>query len=266
MHELTAEKNDDALSLAAVGVAAYLVANVVHECLGHGLTSLAVGARISVLTSVFFHSTPGSRMTDAGGPTANLLAGLLLWAWLRRRPTPPAAQAFVRFALLLITVFNLTWAAGCFCQTGVSGHGDWSFVIAGLTPAGLWRSGAGLAGFALYWLALRTLGRGLDTFVGPAEAHRGRRLFRLIAWPYLGAGAAACVAAALDRTGGAAALKGAALESLALNAPLLLVPWFTRGAAAGAPGEPILRYTAGLALIAGVFVTYALTLGHGLRF
>ncbi len=266
MPQSSTENLDEPVSLAATGVAAYMVANIVHEVFGHSLVCVATGARITVLTSVFFHSVPGSRMTDAGGPMANLLFGLLLWGWMRRGEPARQGPPFTRFVLLMITVFNLAWVAGCFCQTGVSGHGDWGFVIERLHPAAFWRGSALITGVGLYWLALRTAVRGLNLFVAADEPDRGRRIFRLVAWPYFAAGMAACLAATLDQAGMVAAVRGAAMETLALNMPLLLVPLFMRRRPAFSQRDVIDRSGAGLAVIAFAFILFALSLGRGMRF
>jgi hypothetical protein len=264
----SAENFDDLLALGAIGVASYMVANVVHEVFGHTLVCLASGARVTVLTSVIFRSEPGSALMAAGGPTANLLFGLGLWFWVVRRDSMLRRPPFARFALLLFCVFNLCWVAGCFCQTGVSGHGDWSFVLEDfqLHPAALWRGLTFAVGVALYWLAIRIMARGLQGFVATDESGRGRRIFRLVAWPYLAAAVGAGLAASLDPTGRIAAVRGAELESVAMNLPLFFVLRAMRRRWDFAQPEVIGRRTGAIAAVAIIFIFYSITLGHGLHF
>src|SRR5215470_6235351 len=48
------QTGDDGATLAALGIAAYLIADVLHEVVGHGTACLMSGARITLLTSVYF--------------------------------------------------------------------------------------------------------------------------------------------------------------------------------------------------------------------
>lgn len=68
-------RRHDLLTLAPIGVAAHIAADVVHKVLGHGVVCLLSGGRITVLTSVFFRSEPFSRLVAAAGPCANIIAG-----------------------------------------------------------------------------------------------------------------------------------------------------------------------------------------------
>src|ERR1041385_633854 len=100
---------DDPATLGAIGVAAYIFADLVHECLGHAVICLVTGGQVTLLTSVFFRSQPWSRMTDVAGPSANLVVGSLLRMALRY---DKKWSAQTRFFLSLAVAFNLFWGTG----------------------------------------------------------------------------------------------------------------------------------------------------------
>jgi uncharacterized membrane protein HdeD (DUF308 family) len=94
---------DDALTLSALGIVAFVVADVTHEGLGHGLATLWVGAKPVMLTTCYFSSSGSlSRWIPAAVGLLSVLALHLL-----RRP-----GAHVRYFLTLVVAFNLLFAAG----------------------------------------------------------------------------------------------------------------------------------------------------------
>jgi hypothetical protein len=64
---------DDAATLGAIGVAAYLLADVAHEAIGHGLACLAHPGHITLLTSVYFRCSIRSQLVAVAGPAVNLV-------------------------------------------------------------------------------------------------------------------------------------------------------------------------------------------------
>ena len=65
---------DDWATVGAIGVAAYMIADVAHEAIGDGIACLAHGARISLLTSVYFRCSSRSPFVTG----AFILFGVLL--------------------------------------------------------------------------------------------------------------------------------------------------------------------------------------------
>jgi len=59
--------NDDALTVCAISLLSAMLANVVHEGLGHGAVALMTGAQSGVLTTVAWSSAFDSRLVAAGG-------------------------------------------------------------------------------------------------------------------------------------------------------------------------------------------------------
>ena len=101
--------NDNLLTVLAVGAVAALISAAGHEAAGHGLTCLAVGGRITLLTTTHFQCDGGGAVVDAAGPAMNLaLAGLgALGLGLSRRGAPA-----LRLFFLALCAFNIFWFAG----------------------------------------------------------------------------------------------------------------------------------------------------------
>src|SRR5262249_14732043 len=132
----------DLLTVAAIGLVAYALANLLHEGLGHGGACLLVGGRPVVLSSLHFDGdTEGltrgaNRLIAAGGTLVNLLVGGIALAALSRSRRLPA-QA--RYFFWLLAFVNLFHGTGYFLFSGVAGIGDWASVIAGWPMPCLWR-------------------------------------------------------------------------------------------------------------------------------
>jgi len=106
-----AQTNDDALTICAISLLARMLANVLHEGLGHAATALLTDANFGVLSTVAWSSDVDTRVVAAGGTLANLAAGAVFWIALR---SAKGASARLRFFLLTSLAFNL------FAGTGIS--------------------------------------------------------------------------------------------------------------------------------------------------
>jgi hypothetical protein len=189
--------NDDALTVCSISFLAEILANVLHEGLGHAATALLTGAQSGVLTTVAWSSDFESRLVEAGGTLANLAAALVFWIALRS-----AASASVRwrFFLLICLAFNLFAGTGYFFFSGVTNFGDWALVIAGLHPHWLWRSLLVVGGIASYYGAVFIVGTGLVRYVG-VPRNDLRRLRNLTFLPYFSAVLLLCAGGLLNPIG-----------------------------------------------------------------
>jgi hypothetical protein len=127
---------DDALTVAAIGIAAGCLATVAHEAIGHGGMCLAVGGRITMLSSVYFHCSSGGPLTDVAGPFGNMAAGGAAWLLLRHRH-PLGSHGWL--LILLLMAINWFWAAGYFVFSGVLDVGDWAFAARDILGRGVWQ-------------------------------------------------------------------------------------------------------------------------------
>jgi hypothetical protein len=237
----------DVPTLCALSVMAFVAACVSHEVLGHGLSCLAGGGKITLLTSVYFKCSVGSPFIDAAGPSMNLAVALGAAVALRRFPS----SASVRTTLGLVVAFSGFWGAGYFLFSGVTNTGDWAFVLNDLSLESpwLWRIAMGTIGVWLYGITLRCAASALP---------RGLPLVAA----YLAGGAVACASALLYTGPKLPAMIEAAQESLLASLGLVYV-------ALVRPRSPLSvlsfvpRSGRVQALGCGVFALFCLTQGRG---
>jgi len=160
----------DPATIIAISIIAFAIANLLHEGAGHGGACVLTGGHAKVLSSVHFECSQDSRLIAAGGTLVNFMGGFLCWLGLRFLKQ---ARAHLRYFLWLLMTINLLQAGGYFLFSGLGNFGDWAYVIHGLAPAWLWRTGLTLLGVASYalvvWLALLEL----RPFLCEADWRRG---------------------------------------------------------------------------------------------
>lgn len=200
---------DDRLTIIAIAIIAYVVADVFHEGVGHGGACLLVGGRALALSTVHFECSVDLRLVAAGGTIVNFILGFAAWLTAKHVYGPR-----LRYFLWLSMAVNLFEAGGYFLFSGIGNIGDWAVVIAGLEPAWLWRVGLTVLGAGTYvafvWLALSEL----CPFVGDALAERVPCARRLCLTPYLAGGILSCVAGLLNPVGMILVALSAAASSL----------------------------------------------------
>jgi hypothetical protein len=173
---------DDSFTVCAISVLAAMIADILHEAIGHAGLAMLLGAQAGVLSTVAWSSTFESRLVAAGGTLVNLASGAIFYLLLRRAKH---ASASMRYFLLLCMAFNLFDGTGYFFFSGVTNFGDWAQVIANSHPHWLWRTGLVVVGIAAYYGAVVLLG---TTFVRDLGiVANDPRLTRLSVLPYLSA-------------------------------------------------------------------------------
>jgi len=65
----------DVSTIVAIAIAAGVIADFIHEGLGHGGMCVATGGQPLALSTVHFECRPDSRLVAAGGTLANLIFG-----------------------------------------------------------------------------------------------------------------------------------------------------------------------------------------------
>jgi hypothetical protein len=189
--------NDDALTVCAISLLSAMIANILHEGLGHGALALMTGAQSGVLTTVAWSSAFDSKLVAAGGTLANLAAGIVFWVALC---SAKVASVQLRFFLLTSVAFNLFVGTGYFFFSGVTNFGDWAVVIADLHAHWLWRTLLVVTGMAAYYIALLVAGTGLVRYVGVPRTEP-RRLRKLTFIPYFSAASILCAGGLLNPIG-----------------------------------------------------------------
>jgi len=83
INSVPAPAKDDMTTVCGIRLLAAILANVLHEGLGHAATALLAGTKLGVLTTVAWSSDFDSRPVAAGRTVANLAAGMVYWIALR---------------------------------------------------------------------------------------------------------------------------------------------------------------------------------------
>jgi hypothetical protein len=263
------ESTDDALTLAALGVLALVLAVVSHEGLGHGLATLAVGAKPVILTSCYFGSAGiDSKWIPAAGGIANVAIGLLSLVILRSLPKPfSATSPHLRYFLILAIAFNLFFASGYPAYSGIALFGDWAAVISGLTPAWLYRALLVFASVLLYYLSLRLIAVELRPFLASDTPQAMSRLRRMTLIPFLAAIATAALAGAFNPSGWTTLLT-AGIPSAASAFGLTQMDHFVSRQVPTAPAVAgvITRSFSWIFAAGAVLILFVALLGPGIKF
>ncbi|WP_136968607.1 hypothetical protein [Polyangium sorediatum] len=206
-----------AITTLAMGVAAYFVATVGHEGLGHGGACVLVGGKALRMSSAWFDcdktglSEWGVRAVEAGGTVANLLIGALSLATMPRAPGRPGNRWYAHW---LFAAVNLFMGAGYLMTSPLANHGDWADFIVGLPRPLLVRMALTLAGAVISAAALRVLLRRLDPHLG-AELPARVSAARVLCWiPYGAVGGVLFSVAALRNAEGMQFALSSALATL----------------------------------------------------
>jgi hypothetical protein len=142
------------INLSAIGAGAFMLADTLHEVVGHGGACLLIGQKVTLITSVYFRSRPGSFVTDIGGPVANLVFGLLIFGILK---TTKNLSPLIRVFLMFGMADNFFWFAGTLLQSSFSKTGDWVYAIRELHIGTFERPALIIAAIAAYWISIRMI-------------------------------------------------------------------------------------------------------------
>jgi hypothetical protein len=207
---------DNLPTVVAIGLVAYVTADIAHHGLGHGLMCWLQGGQIELLTSVFVRCSRTALAIDLAGPIANLILGLI--ATLALRVTKRMSVSTELFYLLLAG-FNLMWFSIQLVFCVLTDSDDWTWLLHVFNNAPAIRYSLLAAGALVYVMAVRYLRTRMAHFSGPP----GRaRLLVVAAW--LSAGAIACATAVFDPNGPVTVWRKALPQSLLLSIGLLSLP------------------------------------------
>jgi hypothetical protein len=262
----------DLLTLSALALVAYALANLIHEGLGHGGACLLVGGRPLVLTSMQFEGdTEGlppraDRLVAAGGTVANLVAAALALPFLgRRRDLSPATWLFA----WIFGSVNLLQATGYPLFSGVGGIGDWAAVTRDWRPAWLWRLLLATVGGLSYFLSVRWAMKTLATRLEDTVSARVRTAYVYTLTPYLVGGALYVGAGLLNPAGLALVAISAVASSFGGTSGFAWGPQLLRDPdipSASGPVEALTRSWSWVALACVIGLVFIAVLGPGIHF
>jgi hypothetical protein len=213
---------DDLWTLAAFGVLAYMISNVLHEGLGHGGVAWLSGAHRITVTSTYMDAGIDTRWILAAGTLVNLVFGLLGLVVLR---SMRGAGIPMRLFVWTLTAFNLLLGTGYFLFSGIGGIGDWADWMKGLSPMWAWRVGCALLGLVSYGLSAWLLARELARIAGINRDRDNQARLRRMTWTiYFAGGLTACAAGVWNPMGWRLVLISAAASSFGGASALLWIP------------------------------------------
>jgi len=211
---MTTTNKDDTATVAAIGLLAYISADVAHHALGHGGACVALGGTINRLSSVVVDCSLRGSAIDLAGPFANLVIGLLALIPIRSAHNPA-----LRLFWILAAAFNLFWFEMQLAFSAATRIDDWAWFLQETHAGNGVRYGLIAAGVVAYTLTTRVIARRVAPFAEPTD--RARRLM-MTAW--LAAGGIAALTAWLDPNAGWVFLHRALPQSIILSIGLLFVP------------------------------------------
>jgi len=249
---MSADRSDDGLTTAAIGLLAYASADIAHHVFGHGGACLALGGRVVSLSSVFVDCTLRGTAIDLAGPFMNLALGVPALLVLR---LAPRAAAATRLFWILVAAFNLFWFAMQLVFSVVTRTDDWAWAMLDLHVGAPGRYAAIVLGIAFYLLTARLLAAPLAAYAKPRA-----RLTRIV---LIALGSALLLAGAtvvFDHHTPHALLRNAIPQAILLPVGLLFVP--ERAAALAPSGQAAakLSFSASWLIAAGLIAAASICL------
>jgi hypothetical protein len=263
----TAPLADDPLTIAGIAIIAYILANVLHEGVGHGGACLVAGGKVLVISTVHMECSEETRLVMAGGTLMNLAAGAFCFALGRiMARTSPRLKYFVWLAMT-VSLFS---AAGYFAFSGIGGFGDWAAFIQGLGPPWACRIGMTSFGATAYLLVARLSLLELRPLIGSDRENRYARAVRLSKMPYFAGGLLVCVAGSLNPQGMILVALSAAASTFGGTSGLLWMTNWLHGdrIPLGSAPEPLPIRRSWPWIVTGfvVALAFVMVLGPGVRF
>ena len=256
-----AANQDDRPTIVAISLLAYILQDILHEGLGHGVTAWLGGAHHLTISTVALSCDIDTRWISANGTLVNLVFAVFFWLLLLR---PQRYAPATRYFLVMAMAGNLFTGTGYFLFSGVFNFGDWAAVIRGWQPHWMWRLGLIVLGVVSYYASMLIVANALRGF---QTEDQGSRRIRGLCWtPYFSEGLLAFFAGLLNPAGLFYVIAAALPSTLGANAGLLSLPAVMRGWSLGKDGPvgPIDRSMAWIAVGAVASLLFVFVLGRGL--
>ncbi len=233
-----------------------MFADILHEVVGHAGTCLMQGHKIKLLTSVYFRSSPGSIITDIGGPVSNLFSALLIYFILNRAKN---LILLSRLLLLNLMSYNLFWFSGTVLQSSYNKTGDWSFAMTEINIGMFGNFILVVGGIAAYIFSIKLIKAQVINFTSYFPEFQ---LKQSIYYSYFAAAIAAIIAGLFFEANRGHAAFESLLEMIA-SLPILFI--IIGNKATHSIYETKSRYIFSIAVCL-LFIVFCLTLGQGISF
>jgi hypothetical protein len=234
----------DILTLIAIAICVYTLADIFHEGLGHGLAYILLGGKTVNISSTACDcvadglSRAALRVVSAAGPMMNFALSIVFWIVLR---TFRKLAGSVRYFIWLFMTVNGLLFAGYLAVPTLFGFGDWYDFIQGLSPEWLWRLSLIVIGIILYFGAAYVAVHEFEFMQSRVPSERRGRAWMLNLVPYLSGGIAFCISGLFNPVGPILILISAAAASFGGASGLIwMSPWSAGKAPdANTPQSPI---------------------------
>jgi hypothetical protein len=264
-------QSSNPLTIAAIAILVYIIANVIHEGVGHGATCAFAGGKVVAVTSVYcdcdYEHLPRDRqrMVQAGGTVANLLFGIAFAAALKLFPS--ASPAF-RYFLLLSTLVNLFQAGGYLMVSPFAGFGDWKVFLDGMQDKLAWKIALTGAGILISVGALYFGRNEIAPFCPADNPLRSQQAWLLTALPYVTGALVCCAVALLNPLDKSLVVTSAAAASLGGTCWLLWLGYLAAAhpAVSDLPPATIQFSPVAIGLALAALAAWTLMLGPGISF
>jgi hypothetical protein len=256
----------DWLTVICIAIVAYLLAAVVHEGLGHGITAALLGAHDLRLSGAVLHldsksiSPTASRIVAIAGPLVGLFVGLLLALY---HGNTRSKNAELRYCLWLTAYVCLFANAGYLMALSLFRFGDVHGLVQGLEGELAWRLALTALGtvlsLATVWFAARTL----DEFLG--RTGRRNRAAKLLVISYFAGSVPLILSTFLGKDGSYIAMVSAIPATLGGTILLFYVIPLVGEAKPSTDPVPLTPCKSVLWYVAGIIalLLYGLVLGPG---
>ena len=155
--------NIDLVTLIAISITAWSLANFLHEVIGHAGSAALLGIPVRAVSTTTMYiewdqigSVVEDRIINAAGVGMNLLSGIIALLYLR---SPKVTHSATRYFLWLFSTISFTIVTMNLISASLIGEGDWAVFIREFERRELWKAGIIVVGFLLaipgYILPLR---------------------------------------------------------------------------------------------------------------
>lgn len=246
---------DDTPTITAIGLLAYVSADVMHHVAGHGGACLLTGGTINLLSSVFVDCSLRGSAIDLAGPFANLIFGAFALLLSTR-----ANDLTLKLFWILASAFNLFWFEMQMTFSALTRTDDWAWALQQFGVPNAGRYALITIGLIAYRLTIRLIAKQAAPY---ASSESRIRKIMIVCW--ISAGLIALATGIFDRNPANAIWHYALPQSMLLSIGLLFVPKYLARNESIEQHPAITRSTPWITTAVATSVGSIILLGHGIQ-